>query len=191
MVYQLLLASVVGAQGEGISVDSYFLLKMPEDRNIRPSEAVDRLLLVTHEEELVAVKVLKGRNPALLSRDVRSFGQQEQKVPLDSVVVLELIYHDEPETVLVDTSELQVVPECKNGKLRNIPESHDSQTPFLGIHQIGELLHGPLENRCICTAVRYVLKDREPGILAQDGFDLTNKFLDLLVLHPSEVEIVG
>ena len=110
MVYQLLLASVVGAQGEGISVDSYFLLKMPEDRNIRSSEAVDRLLLVSHEEELVAVKVLKGRNPALLSRDVRPFGQQEQKVPLDSVVVLELVYHDEPETVLVDASELQVVP---------------------------------------------------------------------------------
>ena len=93
-----------------------------EHPDIGAPETVDRLLFVPHEKQLVLLQL--GRRGDGLAAGLRAFGQQKQQVPLETVVVLELVDQDMAETPLVEPPEGMVVEQDVHGQLGHILKGH-------------------------------------------------------------------
>ena len=129
-----------------MSVLGYFLLQAAEYGNIGTPEAVYGLLLVADEEEFRRIKIMDFRNSAGRSA-LLLFGKQENKIPLDHVVVLELVHHDLAEPLLEFVSERQVVFQDEHGKFAHVLECQHALSLLFQIQQGGILLDARLKER--------------------------------------------
>ena len=141
--------AVVAVQGDGPPAARFELLVQRfEHADLSAPEAVDRLLLVTHEKQLVRLQIGGRRYASVQGGEL--LRQQEQQILLEPVVVLELVDHDVAVSGFVELAQRLVQDQRLHGELRHVLKGDQAQGPLAldealrKILQQGEDLEEPL-----------------------------------------------